>query len=226
MGPHSLFSQTIIMSALAIILMASVLSAEAIPFLELYTLTDKGGAMINLTDYGHNLDTYGFDDMIQSYCGQGIWLLYEDRDYNGHTGNDFSHWTETFISGEYKCHNMPSTQHGQLSSLRYAGSGSLTDDTITLYHGFFFDGGEALFLKDEDNLSDMNNDPSSFVITGCTPWTLYQHRYYEGFAICVETWDIGNGICGGAFEVTEVGMPNNALSAIRKGCYSDKTITL
>merc|ERR1719369_554210 len=214
------------MSAAAIILLASVLTAEAIPFLELYTLTNSQGAMINVTGYMHNLDTVGFDNMIQSVCGRGVWLLYEDRDYNGHSENDWEHWTEVFMSGEYSCHNLPSTHHGELTSVRYSGSGSLADDTLTLYHGYNYDGGEALFLKDQDFLSDMNNEPSSFIITGCTPWTLYEHRYYQGFSICAEPANIGNGICASAHDLTDIGMPNNVLSAIRKGCYSDKTIKL
>ncbi|CAL4120098.1 unnamed protein product [Meganyctiphanes norvegica] len=212
------------MSAAAIILLASVLSAEAVPFLELYTLTNSGGAMLNISDYNHNLETVGFDNMIQSICGQGVWLLYEDRDYNGHSENDWEHWTEMFMSGERGCHNLPVTHHGELTSLRYAGPGELAKDSLTLYHGFNWDGAEALFLKDEDNLSDMNNEPSSLVITGCTPWTLYQHYYYEGYAICAESWPIGNGICAGAYDLTDIGMPNNALSSIRRGCYADKTI--
>merc|ERR1712042_130963 len=227
MGPHSSLSPfPSKMFSLAVILLASVFSTEAYPFLELYTLEDGEGAFLNIADYVKNLDDVGFNDMIQSVCGQGVWLLYEDRDYNGHSWNDWEHWTELFMAGEYTCHNLPVTHQGELTSVRYAGSGELDDETLTLYHGYNWDGGEVLVVKDEDNLSDMNNKPSSLVITGCTPWTLYQHRYYEGYAICTESRDLGNGICGGAYNLETIGMPNNALSAVRKGCYAKKTIKL
>merc|ERR1711962_696925 len=98
MGPVSHYY--ISMVPLFMWLVASVLSVEATPFLELYTLTDAGGAMINLTDYNHDLSLIGFDNMIQSVCGQGVWLLYEDRNYNGESENDWEHWTEVLLAGE------------------------------------------------------------------------------------------------------------------------------
>merc|ERR1711942_438067 len=109
--------------------------------------------MTNITDYVHDLSIIGFDDLVQSVCGHGVWLLYEDYNYNGDSNNDFSHWTEEFTSHKYRCHNLPSTHFGALSSVRYAGSGDLAEDTLTLYHGYNYDGGEALFLKDEDDIS-------------------------------------------------------------------------
>merc|ERR1711962_1264000 len=224
MGPVCFSSSN--MAPFLILLVASVLSVEATPFLELYTLTDAGGAMINLTDYNHDLSLIGFDNMIQSVCGQGVWLLYEDRNYNGESENDWEHWTEVFTSGTYTCHNLPSTHFGKLSSVRYAGSGDLAEDTLTLYHGYNFDGGEALFLKDEDDLADMNNEPSSLVITGCTAWTLYQHEYYQGITICAEVHPIGGDLCSAAYDLRDVGFPNNRLSSIRRGCYAEKTIHL
>merc|ERR1711970_221468 len=158
-------------------------------------------------------DHVGWDNMVQSVCGLGVWLLYENKGYNHdhHHGHGHS-WSEHFIAPEYKCHNLPSTHHHEMSSTRYVGTGYLDDETVTLYHSWSWEGGEAMFLKSEDDLSDMNDEVSSFIITGASPWTFYEDPYYGGIAICVEPHHVGNDKYVGVYDVNDVGLPNNILS--------------
>merc|ERR1712215_349835 len=86
-------------------------------FLELYTQVGGAGAKATVTDYNHDLADIGFDDLVQSVCGQGGWILYEHTEYNsshGHRG-----WSEVFSAGTYDCHDLPETRHGQWSWLSW-----------------------------------------------------------------------------------------------------------
>nr|XP_027237731.1 uncharacterized protein LOC113828874 [Penaeus vannamei] len=55
--------------ALAVALAGPGVSAGAAPKLELYTLTNSGGAMFTLTGPHHNLADEGFNDVTRSICG-------------------------------------------------------------------------------------------------------------------------------------------------------------
>ena len=59
------------------------------------------------------------------------------------------------------------------------------------------------------------------VITGCTPWTLYEHDNYEGQSIC---WYPNNKPRCSKFVETTSDMNNWAkkVSSVRKGCHSRK----
>ncbi|CAL4066386.1 unnamed protein product [Meganyctiphanes norvegica] len=212
------------MASLLLLIAPCVFSlASAHSYLEVYTLKDAGGAYTNFSSYQYDLDHVGWDNMVQSVCGTGVWLMYENKGYNSDHSQGHGSWVESFIAPEYMCHNLPSTHYHELSSLRYVGSGYLEDETVTLYHSWSYEGGEALFLKDEDDLSDMTDEVSSFIITGPSPWTFYEDPYYGGIAICVEPWNVGSGKYVGTFNVNDVGLPNNILSSIKKGCFA-KTV--
>jgi len=66
----------------------------------------------------------------------------------------------------------------------------------------------------------MCDEASSFIVTGPSAWTLYSEDYYEGIAICIEPYPIGDGMYSGAYDVDDLGMPNNVLSSVRKGCHT------
>ncbi|MDK2413349.1 beta/gamma crystallin-related protein, partial [Aphanizomenon sp. 202] len=101
--------------ALAVALAGPGVSAGAAPKLELYTLTNSGGAMFTLTGPHHNLADEGFNDVTRSICGVGVWFLYEDKDYTKH-----SKFVHTFASATYACENLDSSQWDKVSSVRYA----------------------------------------------------------------------------------------------------------
>merc|ERR1719234_84482 len=158
-------------------------------YLELWTQLDGTGASTTIQEYTHDLSDIGFDDLTQSVCGQGFWLLYNWHNYNI---GDINTWTEIFAAASHTCHNLPVTRHGDASSVRFAGTGDINDET------------------------------SSLLVTGPTAWTVYSHSY-SGNPICLEPSNI-NGAYYGAWNVWDIGMPNNAISSIRKGCFAKKTL--
>merc|ERR1711970_413854 len=189
-------------------------------FLELYTALDSGGASITLEEYTHDLSDVGFDDLTKSVCGKGAWLIYNFHNYNDWHWQNV--WTEVFTSYEYGCQNFPVTRQGEASSVRFAGTGDLADETLTVYHGFWWSQGEEMFIRDEDWFGDYNNEASSMFVTGPSQWTVYEHSF-SGAAICLEPYDIG-GAYVGFWNIDDIGMPNNVMSSIRKGCFADKVI--
>merc|ERR1711962_1259439 len=115
--------------------------------------------------------------------------------YNYHSYNNYhwqQTWTEVFAAADYSCHDLPVTHHNDMSSVRFAGTG------------------------------DINDQASSLLVTGMSPWTVSEHSY-SGVAICLEPRMI-NGAYYGAWNVWDIGMPNNVMSSIRKGCYAEKTL--
>ncbi|CAL4140337.1 unnamed protein product, partial [Meganyctiphanes norvegica] len=193
------------------------------PYIELYSGTGQTGASVTITEYAHDLSILGWDDLARSFCAVGVWILYDNTNYNMNNG-PFSSWSEVTINAERGCHDIPVTHHGKLSSVRFSGSGDLRDETATMYHGYFFMGGEDLIIRDMDELGDFEREASSMIVTGESTWTVYSEEYYEGISICLEPWNIGNSQYVGAFEVNDIGMPNNVISSIKKGCFSKNVI--
>merc|ERR1711970_611072 len=188
-------------------------------YLEVYSGTGQEGASATVYDYNHNLADIGFDDLTSSVCGEGVWILYENMNYN----NSHHHgWTQVFASGTYSCDNLPVTRENQASSVRYAGTGDLNDDTLTIYHSHNYGGGEVMFIREEPFLGDYNNEGSSLIITGESSWTVYEHPGYKGDAICLEPYPIGGDYSFGAWNVEDIGMTHNVISSVQKGCFSKK----
>merc|ERR1711915_47403 len=86
----------------------------------------------------------GFDDLTRSVCGQGVWILYENINYEAHRD-----WDDVIALSSYGCQDLPVTWHNQASSVRYAGTGDLEDETITVYHSHGYSGGEIMFIREE-----------------------------------------------------------------------------
>merc|ERR1711942_615672 len=58
-------------------------------------------------------------------------------------------------------------------------------DTLTVYEGEYFTGNEFYCTSDCGNLGNLDLDASSMIITGTSPWTVYDGQNYSGNAICV-----------------------------------------
>ena len=60
------------------------------------------------------------------------------------------------------------------------------------------------------------------IITGCSPWTLYEYPNFQGYSACWEPADMEN--CFPAFFKTADMLKgwNNQISSVRRGCYATK----
>merc|ERR1711970_482395 len=225
MGLSSCIFHLVKMAQTFILLFAAVLGLStgqdpSTNYLELYTAVDGKGASTTLTEYQHDLAIIGFNDLARSACGQGAWVLYEEKNYN------WTHhsWSKFMVFSDYGCEDLPVTWHNEASSARYAGTGDIDDESITIYHSPDWAGGELMLIRDEGHLGDYNNEASSMIVTGESAWTVYAHPGYHGDSVCLQPWPIGNGHYFGAWNVFDIGMPNNEITSVQKGCFSKKIL--
>merc|ERR1719370_24233 len=194
----------------------------------LYTMPGGSGAYYDINDFTYDLESSGFNNIVKSVCGHGLWLLYENAEYASGTLFN-SAWTQVFAHYDDTCIDLPQPRQAQLSSLRYSGSGSFDDEILTLYMGRDFTGGEDMLIRSDDNLGEFSNQATSLVITGASPWTVYRDAWYGGVAMCLEPLAIvgADGILYyGAWNVADLGIDNNQISSIQKGCHSSKVIKM
>merc|ERR1719369_1160234 len=104
-------------------------------------------------------------------------------------------------------------------------------DTWTLYEGTIFTGSEYYGEGDSQDLGPLSYQASSLIVTGKSAWTFYEGRDYSGYRVCVEpNTDHDVGANGGVLNygiftsVTDVGMTDNSIGSVRKGCWSDKVV--
>jgi len=191
-----------------------------------YSQFGQAGQYYDFTDYVPNLAQYGFDNMIRSLCQTGMWMYYEQVDYNQQAG------VLLWVHGIEYCSDMSNNIADKTSSLRYAGSPySLNGDCFTLYQGEFFTGSE--YWGDQayyPNIDYMAGDSSSLVINGVSPWTFYTSENYRGQAVCVypnTDHDVVNDVSidfGIYRQMSQLGLSDNSIRSVAKGCYSKTVI--
>ncbi|CAL4142082.1 unnamed protein product [Meganyctiphanes norvegica] len=187
-------------------------------FATVYTGTECTGAYYNVTTFIHDFNNIGFNDLVKSVYGQGAWLLYEEPDYTRR--EDPVSWTHFFTTAQVDCLTLPVTQHNQLSSMRYVGSGDAHDEILTMYHGKDYTGGEDILIRNDDSLGVFTDHIASIIVTGGASWTIYSENYYNGVGVCLSpfpVWD--TDLFFGAWDVAELDMPG--LGSVKKGCHSE-----
>nr|XP_027236624.1 uncharacterized protein LOC113827880 [Penaeus vannamei] len=110
-----------------------------------------------------------------------------------------------------------------VTSLRYVGVGDLHIESITLYRDYEAGGAELLLLvREEECVENFSDVTSSIAIVGPSPWTLYEDAYFMGRSACfVPSLIAGSDVSSfGYFSFDSLGYPNNAVSAVRRGCHS------
>ena len=63
---------------------------------------------------------------------------------------------------------------------------------------------------------------SSIIVTGCSPWTVYEYNNYQGAATCFYPADTVNCYPGFYRTPDELGGMAGKMSSARKGCYATK----
>jgi len=163
-----------------------------------------------------NSSPYYFDNRIQSCNYNGIYLLYDGRNYNQDNLNG-AVYAEAW--GENKCVNMDGFSN-KASSVRLTGApNGWRYDTINFYEGTLYNGREQYFYGDQTSFQ-YDNFGRSMIITGCSPWTLYEFSNFQGQSACWYPADTSN--CYPSFFRDENKMNGWAgqVSSVRHGCFS------
>ena len=181
-----------------------------------YDYNNGGGDRMRATDYIPALRTYNFDNKIGSCCLTGIWILYGEEDYNGYSTGSANWWAY----GDNTCLDVPSQFDNKASSLRFTGApDDWKYDTLNLYFNDYFIGDEEFTYNDMSQLN-YDNRAKSVIVTGCSPWTLYQYDNYSGDAMCVFPSDSSSCTPGLYPTYQSLGSLAGQVSSVRKGCYA------
>ena len=188
--------------------------------MDCYDYNNSGGTRMRATDYIPALRTYNFDNKIGSCCLTGMWILYGEEDYNGYSTGSANWWAY----GDNFCTDMPSQFDNQASSVRFTGApDDWNYDTLNIYFNDFFIGDEEFTYDDKTQLN-YDNRAMSVIVTGCSPWTLYESDHYSGSAMCV--FPSSSSACTPGLYPTSDSLSNLAgkVSSARKGCYAKRKV--
>ena len=145
------------------------------------------------------------DNVAKSVRSTGAWTVYYDSDF------DDALSMPTSIFGLQMCQNLALA--GESTSLRFAGSPILEEDTITLYEKSYFRGEEYYFT--EPRVADFTADVQSVVITGPLSWSLYTLPNFDGASFCVNPTMVN--FIGFSFDLeNEFGI--NRIRSFERGC--------
>ncbi|XP_053640590.1 uncharacterized protein [Cherax quadricarinatus] len=168
-----------------------------------------------------DLASYSFDNTIESATVTGMWIFYEETDYNAFNAG-FVYW----IHGIDFSTDFDSQYSNTASSLRYAGSAfDLNEDSWTVYTGQGFTEGALFGNTDASTLGRFSGEVSSIIVTGTSDWTFYQGEGFTGSSVCltpdihhtsdVRRFDVGIFPTPSDFDLTD-----NSIRSVRKGCHS------
>jgi len=190
-----------------------------------YIDPNQGGNYQEFYSYVPDLSKYGLDNYISSTCSTGIWLYYENMDYNVQTSAQVA-----WFHGIQYCGDMSSSFDNMASSIRYAGSSTVLDaESFTLYDGQGFQGAEFYSETSVSDLRNMQGKGESLIITGQTQWTFYTGENYSGISVCAgfTTVDQAGGITMHIGLYPKLASTyTNTIKSVAKGCHSDTFVEL
>ncbi|XP_064084817.1 uncharacterized protein LOC135200265 [Macrobrachium nipponense] len=190
----------------------------------IYSRLGGRGEYADIYDYIPDLFGSGFNDDIESVLQTGMWMYYENNNYNvEYSGRVY------FVHGIDLRVDFPSAFRNAASSIRYAGDRhNPNGNTWTLFDGEYFSGQEFFGVTDAYSLQYLDLKASSLVITGSSPWTIYSGQGYSGDSLCVYPTDHDTGSVGDYLDfgiyptMSAVGIPDNTIRSLRQGCWSKK----
>jgi len=113
---------------------------------------------------------------------------------------------------------------GLVTSVRFAGSPrDYRADTFTLYQDDYFQSKEEYTITDLP-VVDMIGNHKSIIITGASPWTVYDRTYYAGNAICLYPPESTNYQPALIVDTLDVSIPHGSIQSVRKGCFGKKVV--
>ncbi|KAK4308292.1 hypothetical protein Pmani_020005 [Petrolisthes manimaculis] len=172
------------------------------------------------TSYPH-LGSIGFDNTIESIRVTGVWLFYDHEVYNTNHPDP----TDMFWSyGINYALNIPSEYQNTATSLRPAGCVGINDDCWNVYEGLYFAARTFAGSAEMSDLSFLDFDVSSIILTGKSAWTFCEGLYFSGACVCLypNTDHVGKDLFSsldvGIFPIIgDHGMLH--VASIRKGCF-------
>ncbi|XP_018007393.1 uncharacterized protein LOC108665176 isoform X2 [Hyalella azteca] len=201
-----------------------VAGADDFRYLTGYAGLNQTGAHYQFTEYMPDLSVVQMDNTIESSCGVGYWLLYDEVDYDPLTNETECHFRP------YECGNWSPQCQNMVSSLRYAGSPyGLNDDYYNLYEGTIFRGKEFRGNTNAADLGDLDMAVSSLIVTGQSAWTFYTDVNLTGSDVCVyadEHYTYGTIDLDYALvqDMEKLGLPDNSIRSVARGCLSDRVL--
>ncbi|XP_071542387.1 uncharacterized protein [Panulirus ornatus] len=167
------------MKLLLLTLMAAAANAGP-SYTRVFTEQNQVGNYADFNDYVPNLSLVGFDNTIDSVIQTGMWMYYDNQNYNIVSGKVY------WVHGIDIHVNFPTEYTNMCTSLRYAGSPNyLNEDTWTMYEGSYFTGVEYYGNGESSNFGPITGSVSSFILTGLSPWTIYSGENWSGDTMCV-----------------------------------------
>jgi len=184
-----------------------------------YTNAGASGSYKDYFDYAPSLGSY--DNSFKSCCMYGIWMWYDLQDYNMVDFNQamYYYWDE------YGCVDFPSQFYDSASSLRYAGySDTFKEDMINFYEGHYYMGDEHFYYNDAPSFGAYDNVGDSIIVTGCSPWTVYEYDNYQGSSVCF--YPLSEFDCTPGFYDTPAVMAgiSRKMSSTARGCFAEKKL--
>ncbi|KAB7497233.1 hypothetical protein Anas_06083 [Armadillidium nasatum] len=192
-----------------------------------YDHSGQSGYYYTFQAYISDLSTIGFDNAIYSVLQTGMWIYYENINYNGDLAGQV-YW----VHGVDIAVDFPSEVDGVTSSLKYAGNRYvLNEDSYTIYSGEFYTGDEFYGNVDTASLSSLTDQGSSIILTGLSDWTFYTEYDFGGYAYCFSpSTDRDVGLDGTVLNfgfygsLSSAGVPDNYFRSVRKGCFSPNIV--
>nr|XP_040575471.1 beta/gamma crystallin domain-containing protein 1-like [Lepeophtheirus salmonis] len=184
--------------------------------IRLFSETNLQGTSKIVARNEEDLQLIGFNNKAKSAYLYGIWLLYEEIDFNRGNYNKMV----SYVWGRNVQISTLGEINGKVSSTRYSGVDDLFANTINFYEGPGFMGIEQSVQRDSPKLN-YDNFGKSIIITGCKPWTLYEKENFGGKKICVYP-NLSSTPCKPGFLEKPSAFGNFAdqVSSVRLGCFS------
>jgi len=165
--------------------------------------------------YIPDLRIHNFDNRANSACVTGLWIFYVNPLFNsGALGG-----VEYMFGPANKpyCNNFI-TVGGYISSTRFVGSPlDYTADTFTLYEEDYYQGNEEYAYADLPSLA-LAGSHKSIIITGRSPWTVYDQAQFEGRSMCLRPTSSPNVEPYLISDTNTISIPYGSIRSIRKGC--------
>jgi len=177
------------------------------------------GNTVRLHGHVPDLRRYNFDKRAVSCIFNGIFILYENYNYNpnGKAAVYAETWGDNYNVNLNDFANKASSVRVVGDPIRYK------RDTFNTYQYEYYQGSEQYFYQDA-TYTQVDNFGRSVIVTGCNPWTVYEYQNYGGQAACFYPADTVK--CEPGFFITESKMfgMSGKISSVRRGCFSHNKV--